>query len=108
MGVRKFWVGVVVIVLLASTGIGVALLYDQLDGTSRALEVHSSEINETTTESIVQYENMSEDQQSVFRSAVNSENGLAPIPETVDYGIWDENEYVKYQNKIYRVYMIVE
>jgi len=108
MGVRKFWVGVVVIVLLASTAIGAALLYDQLDGTARALEVHSSEINNTTNKRIIQYGNLSGDQQSVFRSAVNSENGLAPIPETVDYSIWDETEYMEYQNETYRVYIIVE
>ena len=105
---KKFWIGVVVVIFLVSAGVGAVSLYDHLDGTARALEVHSSDIENTTNKSIVHYENMSEDEQSVFKSAVDSENGLAPIPESADYSIWYETEYVKYQNETYRVHMVVE
>jgi len=108
MGVRKFWIGIVVVVFLVSTGIGAVLLYDHLDGTARGLQVYPDDIDDTTDKDIVRYENMSEDEQSVFRSAVDSENGLAPIPESADYSIWYETEYVKYQNETYRVHMVVE
>jgi ABC-type Na+ efflux pump permease subunit len=104
MGVRKFWIGVVVmIILLASVGIGVILLY--ADKGSNILYVDSADIN-TTNETVIQYANMTDDQQSVFLSALESDS-YAKIPEGVESSIWYENRYVKYQGELYRVYVAV-
>jgi len=69
--------------------------------------MHSLTVEEVdsaqTSESILEYSQMSPDQQDTFVSAVNSVDGDTGIPDEVSYEVWIDYEYVEYNNNLYRV-----
>lgn len=62
-------------------------------------QINESEINGH----IIEYARMSDEQQLVFISAV--QDGSEPIPTSVNVSIWRENQGVRYEDKIYEVYI---
>lgn len=56
-----------------------------------------------TPEDALNFSSMSEDQQEVFKTVVESSDGSTKIPADVDYDVWIENKYITYQNQIYEV-----
>lgn len=62
-------------------------------------EVDSAQISE----SVLEYSQMSPDQQDTFVSAVNSEDGDTWIPDEVNYEVWLDYEYVEYNDSLYEV-----
>lgn len=77
---------------------------DQEEMPSRALSVEEVD-SVMSTESVVEYPQLSADQQDVFVSAVNSEDDNAWIQEEVSYEVWIDYEYVAYNDSFYKVYV---
>lgn len=60
-----------------------------------------------SSENTLDYSEMSPDQQEIFVLALNSEDGDAKIPEEASYEIWIDDDYVEYNESIYRVVVAV-
>lgn len=54
-------------------------------------------------ETVVDYASLTDAQQETFRSALQSEDGVAEIPEDVDSHVWTEHDVVRYRNQSYVV-----
>lgn len=51
----------------------------------------------------VSYYVLTPDQQNVFQAALKSEDGLAPIPESVEYDVWVNHRAVRHEQRSYCV-----
>lgn len=89
----------IVVFLILSAAIAYSFLDFKIgDDAQRSLHVEQATEAEIDG-SIIEYANMTEDQQRVFRTAVTQ--GSSPIPSSVDYEIWIDNRGARFENQTY-------
>jgi hypothetical protein len=53
--------------------------------------------------SVIEYANLTPEQQTVFEKAVTDDNQFAELPDDTNQGVWYDTSAVSYDNKTYRV-----
>lgn len=80
---------------------------DATELTSRSLTVGQETVPADSKDEIIEFENMTEAQQKTFERALNEPDRTIRVPQGVDYEVWHDYQYVKYQNETYSVVVAV-
>ncbi|WP_439028152.1 hypothetical protein [Haloarchaeobius sp. DT45] len=91
---------------LLAVGVGVFSgneLLNQEGNNCESLHVKSSDDTGDQRESAIKYEDLSTDQQQLFRKAVEKETGPVSIPDDVNSEVWITNRNVQYNGTMYSV-----
>jgi len=91
----------------AIAGVGLIAVWDDattLDRTSAAF-LHAEQIDdsEAVDGSVVEYENLTAEQQRVFERAIADDLNATEIPDDTNASVWYDGGAIRYQNRTYEV-----
>lgn len=72
-------------------------------GSGSTLHVSQPQTTYSGDGSIIAFEELTSEQQRVFKQALENDSGYTRIPSDVNSSVWVENRAIRYQNRTYTV-----
>lgn len=102
---RLFLIGLVFCAVIV--GVGMIFVWDNATTPNRtsAAFLHAEQIDdsEAVDGSVIEYENLTADQQAVFERAIAGDLNATEIPDDTNASVWYDGGAVRYQNRTYEV-----
>lgn len=99
---KRLWILVFVI---AAVGIVGASMSSNEDTPSASLHVELVNNSEDLDGTVIEYADLTPEQQAFFEQAVSDDDFGTAMPDGVDHSVWYDTTAVRYQNRTYRVFV---
>jgi hypothetical protein len=103
----------IIVLVLSAVGIAMGGLFiadvtspDRPGQDAPSAYLHVLEVvnnSEDVDGSVIEYANLTPEQQTVFEKAVTDDDQFAELPDDTNQGVWYDTSAVSYDNKTYRV-----